>query len=124
VNHEMKLALRNGLEAAAVGLVSAVLVLLALAMPACHESLPTVVGQTIDLTNAVCSLAPDSPVGEPYVEVVCAIAQGVEQVVSVAVGTLSSDASTTATMSVPVEQIRIRLPAPNAPAFLAAHKAH
>ena len=85
----------------------------------------TGVNTTIDLTNAVCALAPDSPVGQPYVDVICAVAQGVEQVVSVIVGAVDpvSDAGTTATMSVPVEQIRIRLPAPTAARFLDLHKA-
>ena len=54
----------------------------------------------------------------------CTIAQGVEQTISVVLGEVSVDGGTTsATMSVPVEQIRLRLPAPSAASFLAAHKA-
>ena len=90
----------------------------------CHETPQAAIAQTIDLTNAACALASDQPAGQPYVDVVCAIAQGGEQVVSVVIGDLSDGSTTAASMSVPVEQIRIRLPAPSADAFLAKHKGH
>jgi hypothetical protein len=96
-------------------------------LPGCSASATkTDVATSIDLTNAICSVAPDSPVGQPYVELVCAIAQGVEQTVSIVVNAVDgSDAgATTATMSVPVETIRIRIPAPQAAAFLKAHASY
>jgi hypothetical protein len=108
----MKLSL---LGVAALGLVS------------CHESPQAAVAQTIDLTNAVCAVATDSPVGAPYVDVVCSIAQAGEQLVNVIVGAIGEVAdagggAAPVTMSVPVEQIRIRLPQASAAEFIAAHK--
>jgi len=98
------------------------LTLLPLALLSCHETPQAAVAQAIDLTNAACALAPDSPVGQPYVELVCTIAQGSEQLVSVILGASTDAGVTTATASLPVTQLRIRVPAANAPAFLAAHK--
>ena len=81
----------------------------------------------IDLTNAVCSLAPTSPVGQPWVEVACTIAQGIEQTVSVIVGDVTGEdgsfATTKVTMSVPVQSITLQIPTANRDAFLAAHTA-
>jgi hypothetical protein len=89
----------------------------------------------LNLTNAVCSLAPTA-VGQtnaPNVEVVCAVAQGVEQTVNVVVGLLdqgdgglaaATTAPTLTTMTVPVTQIRFLLPAPAAQSFLAAQHVH
>ena len=116
-------------SAVAAGVVGGLAVSVGLSVPqtACSATPAQVQSATntaIDLTNAICALAPDSPVGQPYVEVLCTIAQGVEQTISVVLGEVSVDGGTTsATMSVPVEQIRLRLPAPSAASFLAAHKA-
>ena len=106
-------------------LLALCLPLLACGCSATPSQVQNGVNTTIDLTNAVCALAPDSPVGQPDVDIICAVTQGIEQVVSVIVGAVEGDAGTptTATMSVPVEQIRIRLPATSAKAFLDAHKA-
>jgi hypothetical protein len=92
-------------------------------LPACHETPQAAIAQAIDLTNAICSLAPDSPVGQPYVDLICSVTQSSEQLVSVIIGTTSGDAGapTATTASVPVTQIRIRLPAASAQSFLAAH---
>jgi hypothetical protein len=38
----------------------------------------------IDLTNAVCSIGEQQPIGQPFVDVVCVIAQGTEQGISIA----------------------------------------
>lgn len=88
--------------------------------------------QAIDLTDAVCSLAPDSPVGQPYVDVVCALAEGGEQLVSIVIGAIaagesdggaaSMGAATTSTMiRVPVRQIRVSIPNTVSAKFLASH---
>lgn len=87
---------------------------------ACHESPSVVTAQVIDLTNAVCSVVDGQPAGQPYVELACQLAQVGEQVVQILVGATAGDAGVA--MSVPVTQVRIRLPASSAPAFLAAHK--
>lgn len=88
--------------------------------------------QAIDLTNAVCSLAENSPIAGPTVDVICTLAEGGEQLVSVVVGsieTIEGDggagmrASTTAMMRVPVRQIRFSIPTASADKFLAAHRA-
>jgi hypothetical protein len=48
----------------------------------------------IDLTNAVCSVGEQQPIGQPWVDVVCVIAQGAEQGISIATSSAaaSSDA--------------------------------
>lgn len=117
---------------ALLGTISALAVAGGVALPtegcgATASQVQSATSTAIDLTNAVCSLAPSSPIGQPWVEVVCTIAQGVEQTVSVLVGELESEAgpaaATKVTMSVPVQSITLQIPAPNAPAFLAAHTA-
>ena len=88
--------------------------------------------QAIDLTDAVCSLAPDSPVGQPYVDVICVLAEGGEQLVSVVVGAIgavegdggtANMTSTSTLMRVPVKQIRFSIAVSSADKFLTAHRA-
>jgi hypothetical protein len=88
--------------------------------------------QAIDLTDAVCNLAPESPVDQSYVIVSCAILEGGEQLVSVVVGAIgaaesdggsTSMASATTMVRVPVKQIHFPIPAATSGKFLAAHKA-
>lgn len=90
---------------------------------ACHESPQAAIAQTIDLTNAVCDLAPDSPVSAPTVEIICAVVQPVEQAVSVIIGAVE-DGGLAASASVKTDRAvyHFALPASVAPAFLAAHK--
>jgi hypothetical protein len=90
----------------------------------CHETPQAVIAQTIDLTNYACAVADGQPVGQPYVELVCTILQGGEQLVSVIVGSAATPDGgvQSATASVPLTQVRIRMPAAQVPTFLAAHK--
>lgn len=90
---------------------------------ACHETPQAAIAQAIDLTDAVCSVAPDSPVGQPWVDVICQVAEGGESIVSVIINALDSDGGSTSTAAiVPMETIRLRMPTEQAPAFLAQHK--
>jgi hypothetical protein len=98
--------------------------------PAQVAQAQTDTSQAIDLTNAVCALAPDSPIGQPLVSIICTLAEGTEQLVSVvigAVGTIEGPGGTaslnsaTAIARVPVKQIEFKIPAPTAAKFLAAH---
>lgn len=77
----------------------------------------------IPLTNAVCAVAPDSPVGQPFVDVICSIAQGTEQIVATIAQAIAAGGAETATTTAPVLSVRLRIPAESAPGFLAAHKA-
>jgi hypothetical protein len=104
--------------------------LLALALPiavlCCHESPQAAVAQVVDLTDAVCSLAPDSPVDAPVVEIVCVATEAVETGVSVIVGAISDGGALGAMTVGTIKQDRpayhFPLPAAAAPAFLAAHR--
>ena len=83
----------------------------------------------IDLTNAVCSLAPDAPAQDQgTVDLVCTLAGVGEQLVNVVVGAIGAfegDSGTTAAVTtstlirVPVKQIRITVPTAKANAILA-----
>lgn len=64
----------------------------------------------VDLTNAVCAPLEGQPAGQPYIDIVCTIAQGVE---TTAGGVISN---------LPAKTVQIRLPASEGPAFLADHK--
>jgi hypothetical protein len=86
----------------------------------------------IDLTNAICAVAADSPVGQPFVDVVCTLAEGGEQLVSVVIGAVTAvegDGGTTTAMTttastiarVPVRQIRFSIPTATSAKFLATH---
>ena len=104
------------------------LVLLPLALasvdctPAQVAQATTDTGQAIDLTDAACVVAENQPLGQPYVDLVCTLAEGGEQLVSVVIGavgaaegdggaaSMGAAASPSALMRVPVKQIRIRLP--------------
>jgi len=118
-----------GRTAAAFVAVGSILIGLATSGAGCAagQTPQSVVATTIDLTNAICAMAPDSPVGQPYVEVVCAIAQAGEQLVSVIVDAVTNAATsavvhpTPAPLLAPIVQIRVRIPAANTAAFLAAH---
>jgi hypothetical protein len=114
--------------------IGGVLLSLALTFTGCTPAqvaqVQTDTSQAIDLTNAVCALAPDSPIGQPLVSIICTLAEGAEQLVSVvigAVGTIegpggtASLSSATAIARVPVKQIEFKIPAPAAAKFLAAH---
>ena len=119
------------IRASFLGAVTALLVAMAVVADegcgATPQQVQSAVTTGIDLTNAVCSLAPTSPVGQPWVEVACTIAQGIEQTVSVIVGDVTGEdgsfAATKVTMSVPVQSITLQIPTANRDAFLAAHTA-
>jgi hypothetical protein len=101
--------------------------------PAQVAQATTDTGQAIDLTDAACIVAENQPLGQPYVDLVCTLAEGGEQLVSVvigAVGAAEGDAGVTgmgavspsALMRVPVKQIRIRLPKATADRVMAKQK--
>ena len=74
----------------------------------------------IDLTAAICAVAVDSPVGQPYVDIVCTVASSVEQGIGALVaGDGGANALTNATPT--LKTVRIRMPAGQSTAFLAAH---
>jgi hypothetical protein len=89
--------------------------------------------QAIDLTDAVCAVAPDSPLGQPYVDLICSLGEAGEQLVSIVIGAIatvegdsgsaSMGAITTGStmIRVPVKQIRFTIPAASSAKFLAAH---
>lgn len=80
-----------------------------------------VTSTVIPLTNAVCSVAPDSPVGQPFIDVICSFAQGAEQIVATIAQAIAAGGAATTTTA-PVMSVRLRIPASSAPAFLASHK--
>jgi hypothetical protein len=82
----------------------------------------TTTGTVIPLTNAVCSVAPDSPVGQPYIDVICSLAQGAEQVVATIAQAIAAGGADAATTTAPIMSVRLRIPQASAPGFLAAHK--
>lgn len=89
----------------------------------CHESPAAVQAQVVDLTNAICALAPDSPVGGPVVEIVCSVVQPIEQAVSVVIGAVEDGGVFAASATIKTDRTvyHFPLPASVAPAFLAAH---
>jgi hypothetical protein len=101
--------------------------------PAQSAQAQTDTGTAIDLTNAVCALAPDAPQSDQtYVDVICTLLQGGEQLVSVVIGavsTLEGDGGTTTAMQtatsavarVPIKQIRFTIQRSISANFLAAH---
>lgn len=58
----------------------------------------------INLTNAVCSLGEAQPVGQPWVDVVCIIAQNTEQGIAIATATSPIDGG--AATSTPIASAR------------------
>jgi hypothetical protein len=97
---------------------------LPLVLLSCHESPAAIAAQTIDLTNYACAVAADQPAGQPTVDLICTLLEGGEQFVTVIVGAFADGgaAATAASIRVPLKQVRITLPATQAPAFLAAHR--
>lgn len=94
----------------------------------CHETPQAAVAQAIDLTNAACVVATDQPLGQPYVDLVCTVAEGGEQLVSVVVGALAQDAGSDAgptpvVAKLKLKMVRVTLASTDVPAFLASHKA-
>lgn len=79
--------------------------------------------QVIPITSAVCALAPDSPVGQPWVDVVCQLVEAGEQLVATIASAVGGEAGMASTTTqAPVVSVRLRIPAASAEAFLAAHK--
>lgn len=70
----------------------------------------------IDLTSAVCSAVSGQPAGQAWVDIVCTVAEGVEQ----GVATLLADGGAMA-QAAPVRTVRLRMSAADAQAFLAVH---
>jgi hypothetical protein len=75
----------------------------------------------VDLTGALCSVAADSPAGQPYTDVVCSIAAGVEQGIGVLVAGKTTATSLAASPS--IKEVRLRVATAQAAPFLAAHAA-
>jgi hypothetical protein len=73
----------------------------------------------VDLTDAACTVAADSPIGQPFTDIVCVIATGVEQGIALL---SASDAGAASFNTAPTYRtVRIRLPSSEVPQFLAAH---
>lgn len=87
---------------------SSALTLLCLCLSGC-ASVKAADAVAVDLTNAICAPLEGQPAGQPYIDIVCTVAQGVETIV----GGVATESD--------VKKVRIRLPASEAPAFLAAH---
>ena len=73
----------------------------------------------IDLTNAICAAAADSPVGAPFVDIICSIAEPVVQ----GIGTLTSDdagvpLSAFGSTAPTIRTVRLRVPAAQAAALI------
>jgi hypothetical protein len=115
------------LKATAARVASALLFvpLLLVCGVACHETPQAAVAQTVDITDDICALAPDSPVDGPLVEVICVATEGLEGVATVIVGAIADGgplaAATVATVREDCRVYHFPLPRAAAPAFLAAH---
>jgi hypothetical protein len=75
----------------------------------------------VDLTNAVCSLAPDSPLGQPVTDVICVAAGAIEQ--GVALLTAADAGASTSAPVAAFKSVRLRLPTAQAQALVAASMA-
>ena len=75
----------------------------------------------IDLTDALCAIAENQPLGQPWVDIVCTVASPIEQ----GIATLVSDGGALASGSGPnaIRTVTLRLPSAEAAQFLASHKA-
>ena len=73
----------------------------------------------IDLTDTVCAPLENQTAGQPFVDMICTLAEGVEQVIASAETT--PDAGFTAIKG--VRTIKVRVPANEASNFMAAHRA-
>lgn len=84
----------------------------------------------IDFTDTVCAPLENQSAGQPFVDFACTVAEGIEDVISVA-ETPKADAGAPAKISrasvafSPVKGVRtinVRVPAAEAPSFMAAHR--
>jgi len=106
-------------------LVAAALGLVAIALACTKTQVQSADTVAIDLTNAVCAPLEAQPAGQPWVDIVCTIAQGVEQGIGIAAMAAQPDAGAPAaiTATAAVRSVTVRIAAADAPAFLAAHAA-
>ena len=99
--------------------------------PAQVATAQTDTSQAIDLTNAVCTLAPDAPASsQSDVNLICTLGKVGEQLVSIVIGAIATaegDGGATASMTgtststmirVPVRQIIITVPKASAAKYL------
>lgn len=119
----MKAALAWGFGGAIVALVA-----LAIACtPATAAKVQAVDNTVTDVTGLACALAPDSPVGQPWVEIACWAVGAVEQGVTLVDNAVEADAGAamaiTTTVQLRQRVVEFQYPAAGAAAFLARHKA-
>lgn len=74
----------------------------------------------IDLTDMACETAENQTTGQPYVDIVCTLAEGVEDIIASVATT--PDGGLTAVAG--VRTIKLRIPAESATAFLAKYPKH
>ncbi len=86
-------------------------------LPGC-KSAASADSLAIDLTSAICAPLENQPAGQPWVDFVCQIAQGVETVIA---STQTGDAGAAVPMT-SVHTVTIRVPASEAATFMAAHR--
>lgn len=94
--------------------------------PATAAKIQAVDNTAIDVTNLPCSLAPDSPIGQPWVQIVCwgidAVEQGVTLVDNAVEGEAGTALAVTSTVQRRGKVYEFQYPSAGAPAFLARHK--
>jgi hypothetical protein len=94
----------------------------------CCKNSPAVLSAdnvAIDLTDTVCAPLENQTAGQPWVDFVCTLAEGVEDVIA-SVETPTTDAgsatATTVTTLKGVKTIKVRVPAAEAASFMSAHR--
>ena len=94
--------------------------------PATAAKVQAVDNKVTDVTGLPCALAPDSPIGQPWVTIVCWGIETLEQGVTLVDNAVEGDAGSLA-VTVQVARrprvVEFQYPAAGAPAFLARHKA-
>ena len=125
--NEAVVAKAKALAAKAATALLALIIICAMSpwLVACHETPQAAVAQAIALTDTVCALAPDSPIGQPDVDVVCTFTEAGEQLVSVIVNSSSNGSAVmSSTVRIPLKSIRFSIPAASKDVFLAAYGQH
>lgn len=93
--------------------------------PSTAAKVQAVDNTAIDVTGLPCSLAPDSPIGQPWVTIVCWGIETLEQGVTLVDNAVEGDAGSLAVTTVVAKRPRVvefQYPSAGAPAFLARHK--
>lgn len=113
-----KVAARGFARTVILAMLSVFAILLLVCCAATKADILSADNVAIDLTDTVCAPLENQTAGQPYVDFICTLIEGTEDIIAQA--ETAPDAGLVALKS--VKSVKVRVPAAEAPQFMAAHR--